>query len=120
MARRFIQSVSGRKAGPVERAATQGHQGASLSFDPSITHAESCRIVEPCETSSEQERMKTWAGHSPGTEASTLTHTRALYRNRTISEICPPDQDVDHDGMALPAQLLAFTKYLDHLILIVP
>lgn len=64
--------------------------------------------------------MKTWAGHSPGTEASTLTHTRALYRNRTISEICPPDQDVDHDGMALPAQLLAFTKYLDHLILIVP
>lgn len=36
-------------AGPVEKAATQGHQGASLSFDPSVTHWEDCRIVGPCE-----------------------------------------------------------------------
>lgn len=107
-------------AEPVERAALQGHQSVSLSFDPSITLSEGCRIVEPCETSSEQERMKTWARHSPGTQASILTHTRALYRNGAISEIGPPDQDVDHDCMALPAQLLAFAKYLDHLILIVP
>lgn len=43
----------------------------------------------------------------------------SLHRNAAISEICPPNQDVDHDCMTLLAQLLAVTKNLDHLILIV-
>lgn len=54
-------------------------------------------------------------------EASALTlNNQSLYGNGAISEICPSNQDVDHDGMALLAQLLALTKDLNHLILIVP
>lgn len=101
-----------------EKAATQGHQGASL-----IPPLPTGRTVELLDlVSSEQARMKTLDRPSI-VQVRRGKHTNphiSLYRNGAVSEICPPDQDVDHDWVALAAKLLSFTEYLDHLILVVP
>lgn len=44
----------------------------------------------------------------------------ALYGNGAISEVRPPNEDVDHNRVAILALLLAVTQHLGHLVLILP
>ena len=50
-----------------------------------------------------------------GREPRVLTH-EGLHSNGAISEVCPPNEDVDHNRVAISALLLSVTKHLDHLI----
>lgn len=52
-----------------------------------------------------------------GRQPKALTH-EALHGDGAIPEVCPPDEDVDHNRVAILALLLGVTQHLDHLILI--
>lgn len=47
------------------------------------------------------------------------TH-EALHSNGAIAEVCPPNEDIDDNWVAISALLLGITKHLHHLILILP
>ena len=50
-----------------------------------------------------------------GRQPRVLTH-EALHSSGAISEVCPPNEDVDHNRVSVSALLLSVTKHLDHLI----